>query len=109
MVEALWSVEFGTNTGFGGAGVAVFETGRVLGGDASYYYVGTYSLKDGIATATIDVIHYSGPLNNVFGPLKKVTLNLAGEVKHDTFTVTGTAKEAPGQIFIRLTRRAELP
>lgn len=42
MIEALWSVEFMSNLQGAGAGVAVFETGRVLGGDAGYTYVGKY-------------------------------------------------------------------
>lgn len=38
MLEALWSVEFVSNTDGEGAGVAVLETGRILGGDGQYYY-----------------------------------------------------------------------
>lgn len=109
MIEALWSVEFKTDKNYGGSGIAVFENGRVLGGDATYYYVGSYQIKDGVASASLEVIHYAGPLNNVFGAFKKVSLTLSGEIGHDSFVVSGTAKEAPGQISIRLTRRAELP
>ena len=109
MLEALWSVQFKTNANYAGSGIAVFETGRVLGGDATYYYVGNYKVKDNVVTANIKVTHYAGPLDNVFGPLKEVNLTVSGEIGHDSFVVSGTAKEAPGTIFIRLTRRAELP
>ncbi|MFN3715211.1 MAG: hypothetical protein ACK4R8_00640 [Thiobacillus sp.] len=33
-IEALWSVEFISNSGVFGADVAVFESGRIYGGDA---------------------------------------------------------------------------
>ena len=109
MIEALWSIEFETSTGYIGAGVAMFETGRIYGGDSNYYYVGDYRLKDNLATASIVVTHYSGGLNNVFGPLKQVNLNLTGIVNRSSFTVSGVAAESSAHIVIRLTRRAELP
>jgi hypothetical protein len=45
------SVEFG-DVALGGqlyrnGGVAVLETNRIFGGDSGYYYLGTYSIKDG--------------------------------------------------------------
>lgn len=109
-LEALWSAEFQTNNGYAGAGVVVFESGRIYGGDASYYYLGSFQVKDGVVTADIDVVHYSGPLNNVFGPLKHVDLTVSGQLDSQVFTVSGTAAQAPGlTIVIRLTKRAVLP
>lgn len=48
MIEALWSAEFTSNVGNFGAGVAVLETDRILGGDSQYYYVGNYQIVNGI-------------------------------------------------------------
>lgn len=42
MLEALLSVEFVSNVQGSGAGVVVIETGRILGVDSSYLYVGKY-------------------------------------------------------------------
>ena len=109
MLEALWSVEFRTNAGYAGAGVAVFETGRIFGGDGQYFYIGTYTITYQHVVANLRVRHYSGPLSSVFGPLKEVNLALSGDVAEKTFNVMGRAKEAPGEIFIRLTHRADLP
>jgi len=44
-IEALWAVNFSTQLGFSGSGVAVFETGRIFGGDSLYYYIGDYVLN----------------------------------------------------------------
>lgn len=38
-----------------GAGVVVVETGRVYGGDANYFYVGTFDVTSGVAQTEIDV------------------------------------------------------
>ncbi len=38
MLEALYGVEFTSNMNYGGYGVVVLETGRILGGDSSFVY-----------------------------------------------------------------------
>lgn len=43
-IEALWTVTFGSNLGMSGAGVVVFETGRLFGGDPDYIYLGKYDV-----------------------------------------------------------------
>src|ERR1022692_4813174 len=51
-MDGLWTAEFGTSTGVFGGGVVVFREGKLLGGDATYFYVGEYRLhgKDFEAT-----------------------------------------------------------
>jgi hypothetical protein len=44
-IEAVWAVNFITPVGAGGAGVVVFETGRIFGGDSYYYYIGGYLIN----------------------------------------------------------------
>jgi hypothetical protein len=43
-MNGLWTVEFGSNTGISGGGVAVLRDGAILGGDSTHYYVGEYEL-----------------------------------------------------------------
>lgn len=74
MLEALWSVEFVSNVNRFGSGVAVLESGRVLGGDAQYFYIGSYSVENGTATATVSITHYSGPPISVLGATTSATL-----------------------------------
>lgn len=109
MIEALWSLEFVAANGNDGGGVVIFESGRIFGGDSSYYYVGSYEISGSKLTANVVVNHYFGDVNNVFGPYKKVTLELAGQVEQDQFIVQGVAKEPASNAKVRLTRRSELP
>jgi T3SS negative regulator,GrlR len=60
--EALYVVEFGDMAASGtyrNGGVIVLETGRVYGGDSGYYYVGTYSVKDGQLTGEVKVVKHN--------------------------------------------------
>ncbi|GMV60123.1 MAG: hypothetical protein AMXMBFR72_32160 [Betaproteobacteria bacterium] len=110
MLEALWSVEFVSNLQGVGAGVAVLETGRILGGDGQYYYVGSYRVENGTAFAEVEVTHYSGPPSSIFGLAKKFTLSLSGRPDRERFELHGNVVESPQlRIGLRLTRRAELP
>ncbi len=110
MLEALWSVRFiSTFEGFG-SGVAVLETGRVLGGDAECFYIGSYNVENGIANATVTVTPYTGPSITMFGQAKEMTLKLTGKPEHSEFDMQGFVVENPAlNIRIHFTRRAELP
>lgn len=110
MIEALWSVEFASNINIFGTGVVVFETGRIFGGDAQYYYTGKYEIKNGLLVGNLNVTHYGGEPWSVFGNNSNFSLNLSGQPNDPTFEVTGTLVEDPSKnILIRLTKRAELP
>lgn len=109
MLEALWSVSFISNVEGFGSGVAVFETGRVLGGDAQCFYVGSYKVENGIAQATVMVTPYAGPLMT-FGQGKKMTMKVTGTPEHSEFDLQGYVAENPDwHIRLHFTRRAELP
>ncbi len=97
MLEALWSVEFGSNLNTIGAGIAVFETGRVLGGDSAFMYVGSYEVKNGTVTANLEITKYSttGNMQSIFGPLSKFHLEVSGKVDEKKMTLTGHVKENP--------------
>lgn len=105
MLEALWSVEFAVpSKGNYGAGVIIFENGRLYGGDSSYYYVGNYLVNDGIVVASLKVKHYSGSPENVMGfGIKENIITAAGAIAYDTFKVSNN------EFVAILTRRAELP
>lgn len=112
MLEALWSVEFNSNLGTIGAGVAVFETGRVLGGDSAFMYVGNYKTDNGMVYSEIHVTKYNniGHMQSIFGPLTSFHIKVSGKADAQSMTLTGTVVEQPQlQIIIKATRRAELP
>ena len=41
-MQGLWTIEFGSNAGVYNSGVIVMRDGKIKGGDASYYYDGSY-------------------------------------------------------------------
>lgn len=111
MLEALWTVHFHANTGQYGGGVVIFETGRVLGGDSDYAYVGHFTYKTGKPLdVTLTVSNHSGRRHSVFGDRETFTLKLSGEPEHDGFDLTGHLEDDPDmRIAIRLERFEELP
>lgn len=104
LVDGLWTVEFATSLGQG-SGVATFVDGNVLGGDSSYYYVGRYSASGSSIKARLTVMHYSGPMSNVFGPLREIQLEIDGAFSGDLIMARGhipTARHM--QMSLRLKR-----
>ena len=95
MIEALWSIEFQSNLGLLGSGVAVFETGRVLGGDSAFMYAGSYEISNGIINSKIKVTKYSDTSNmqSVMGQLNVFNLNLSGNVDASSIVLTGNMVE----------------
>jgi hypothetical protein len=73
-----------------GAGLAVISDGDINGGDESYLYRGHLDTYGSQAKGAIEVTHYRGALNSVFGPLRTFTLDLAGTVDEQAFNVQGT-------------------
>jgi len=45
MLLGIYSVEFQSNLGAFGLGIAVFDNGKINGGDLSHLYKGSYSLE----------------------------------------------------------------
>jgi T3SS negative regulator,GrlR len=113
-VEALWTVNFAT-AGGAGNGIVVFETGRIFGGDANYYWVGEYDLQNGRITANLNVSNYSGLPYSVFGQLMNFRLSLNADLP--ATTARGVTMEARGHmegnpnqvILMMLTYRSPLP
>ena len=109
-IEAIWSIYFMKGPDTYGAGVAVFETQRIFGGDSNYYYVGSYAVQGSIVTGTVNVRHYTGDLNNVFGPLKELEIDFEVEKRGDEMNGAGVAKGIPGgRLVAKLKRLADLP
>ena len=110
MIEALYGVEFVSNMNNGGYGVAVLETGRILGGDSSFVFVGKYEVKNGIAHANVKCTNDREMLQSIFGDLKEFNLQLEGTPNESEFILQGHMLENPEmKVGVKLTRRAELP
>jgi hypothetical protein len=109
MIEALWAVYFvAPNQGDSGAGVVVLENGTIRGGDSSYYYVGDFRVKDDSFIANVSINHYFGSLNNIFGPVERISVVLSGAISYEEFMLTGNSIETNQPVFVKLKRIAEI-
>ena len=110
MIEALYGIEFASNVDDGGYGVVVLETGRILGGDSSFVFVGSYEIMNSIVSAEVKCTNDRKFLRSIFGDIDEFNLHLEGVPAHDEFILQGHMIENPSmRIEVKLTRRAELP
>jgi hypothetical protein len=80
-MNGLWTAEFGSNSGIFGGGVAVLQDGAILGGDAGYYYLGTYDVTNKIFKADLKVIPFIQNYPSVFRTVNEtLRLSLVGTV-----------------------------
>jgi T3SS negative regulator,GrlR len=118
--EALWSAVFTVpRQGRLNAGVVIFETGRLFGGDSWYYYTGTYGTNNaGKVTAKFQVKHYAGQLGSPsMGMLPEGTYVFEETAQgqdtdgNRTIDAKGTVVGLPGAppVLACLTWRAALP
>jgi len=110
MLEAMYGIEFESNMNSGGYGIVIFETGRILGGDSSFVFIGSYEVKNEIVYADVKCTNDRNSLESIFGDVKEFTLRLEGKPEYNEFIIQGYMVENPEmKIGVKLTRRAELP
>lgn len=90
MTSGIFFVQFSVGPQNTGGGLAVISDGDINGGDETYLYQGHLNAYGSQAKATIEVTHYRGALNSVFGPLRTFTLDLVGTADEQAFDVQGT-------------------
>jgi len=108
-MNGLWTAEFGSSAGAFGGGVVVFDDGEILGGDATYYYVGNYTLAGRDFEATLKSSPFVEGARSVFNTVgQELILQLKGSLVDDGKALAhGSADGAPGLTFaIRLTKRS---
>jgi hypothetical protein len=113
MLEALYVVEFGDlpEAGFRNGGVAVLETSRVFGGDSGYYYLGTYTVKDGDISASVQIVKHNPSWSNAFGDAATTfNVTIQGRIADDTISGFMTRVDKPThRLPVKLTKKALLP
>jgi hypothetical protein len=108
-LEQLWSLDFVSKMSEEGGGVVVLEANKILGGGNNYFYVGSYDLKDNNFNATIDVKHYRGECNPIFGKFEEFILKLLGDYDEDEMLLTGYILEDPSrELHVKLKYHAEV-
>ena len=109
-LNGLWTVTFISNTNTVGAGVAVLRNGHILGGDSSYYYVGSYNLQGTHFQAEFQINHFHGVLNSIFGPLRSIKLTIRGAANDTLIMAQGFDPAMPTRrLSIRLERAPAQP
>ncbi len=111
-IEALWTINFENVNGYGG-GVVIFESGRIFGGDTSFYWTGTYDVDRGQLEAKIKVKRHNGTLPSLLG-MDAFELELAGPVGQKNMKLLGKVTDRPtGQssdvLVVLLDWKEELP
>jgi len=107
-MNGLWTAEFGSSTGTFGGGVAVFQDGRIMGGDGTYFYLGEYKLKGDGFEAVLRVSPFIDGAESVFKTVgHELTLELAGSLIGESRAIAqGYAREKPDLKFgVKLTKR----
>lgn len=106
-IDGLWTAEFGSTTGSFGGGVAVFQNGRILGGDGTYFYVGEYKLKGGGFDATLKISPFIDGAQSVFKTVgQELTLELTGTFNGNLAIGQGHLRGKPEVRFgVKLTKR----
>jgi hypothetical protein len=115
-MQGLWTIEFGSNVGVYGSGVIVMRDGKIKGGDASYYYDGSYEEPDPSTSypkklkARIAAKPFLPGAISIFKTYgRDFTLDLDGTLKDENNGVAvGIPEGIPGaNVGIRLIRRSE--
>ena len=113
-IEALWAVHFGDAAvpGQVNGGVAVFETSRIFGGDAKFYYIGEYKVSGEEVTATVISTHFSGDDMTAFGfrTSGSIRVGVSGRWRGDTIVGEAWIVDQPAaRVSVVLRRLADLP
>ncbi len=101
MTPGIYKVSFTSNQQLFGEGLALFEDGRIHGGDAQYLFLGRYNLGGNTVTAEVTVRHYQGQPISIFGTQKEFKLSVAGKVTGSDFRVQGHVVGQP-QLTIQI-------
>jgi len=85
MYDGLWTVEFIAAPGLSGTGVVVLNDGRLLGGDAGYYYSGNYKISGDTFQGEISIVRFDANSISVFGDIDSYNLTFTGEIKRPNY------------------------
>lgn len=111
-LEAVWAAKFYSDGGVpfnAGAGVIIFDSDRIYGGDSFMYYVGKYKIESGIISGSVDVDTHTDGATSVIGNVRKFTVEFKGLVNEKEMTLTG-AVTAPvnAKVVVNLRRIYQL-
>lgn len=117
MIEGLWTIRF-DQPGYDEynlrGGVVVIESGRILGGDSGYYYVGEVTPRSGGGwELAARVVRHDPTIESLFGDVDEVQTSgilIKGEPDDSGRPTLDAAYVGPnGPLPLKLVKVAELP
>lgn len=106
--EALWSLEFMDNREHHGGGIAVLYRNRVLGGNASFTYIGEYKRERENILFKVSVRRFNDYLPGLYKD--EFTFNAKGKYHDLDFIVTGSPDDDENFVMaVQCTRQGEIP
>ncbi len=109
-LNALWTIEYATNHGDFGTGVAVLVDGHIYGGDTHYCYEGTYEHAGDELVACVKLcLHRRKRASGEEAP-DGFTVLMRGRPVGEELEFTGVLEHEPDtKLFIHLQRRSGVP
>jgi hypothetical protein len=110
MKNGLYSIHVSLQDGRSGkgSGVVMFRDGKILGGDAYLYYIGSYTVRPGNTFKGEVLIqrHTSSPdANPLFGGPSPVGVGVSGSYTENSAVMDGTALVGKASQIFRATLR----
>lgn len=105
-IEALWTMQFhNTNGPASSAGVVVFESERIFGGDSCYYYIGNYKVDSMTIRGQVRSVRFNHQqqCQSVIGDYNRLDFQFVGT----WMSITTPSKEPYLQMEIRHDRFAQ--
>ena len=112
MIEAIWTLEFVEGDKSTGAGVLIFDDGRVYGGDSHFYTIGRYAVNGGrvCLRTTLHPYRDEAPQGSIVRGRKEFDLEIAGQVHSEQMVLSGAIVGEPGRPLTAVAkRRHEIP
>lgn len=111
MKTGIFHVKFSSPQDNWGEGLAVFDHGKVNGGDHGYLYLGSYKMSDNKIEAALKVVRWNQSIEAIFGNIPEFDLKVIGTYSdgNDSFEVSGLVVQQPQmKITISGTKLSEL-
>lgn len=114
-IEALWTMQFHNTSGpASSAGVVVFETNRIFGGDSCYYYIGTYHVDGEKIHGRVKSVRFNHQqaCQSVIGPYEHLDFQFLGTMDEGHRIIKGTLSvegDPTRQVHVTLSNRHPLP
>ncbi|MDH3713371.1 MAG: hypothetical protein OET44_05920 [Gammaproteobacteria bacterium] len=109
-LNALWTIEYATNHGDFGTGVAVLVDGNVYGGDTNYCYEGAYERQGGEIVARVKLFLHNGRSQPDGATDEAVSVLMRGRAMGEELELTGVLEHEPNtKLFIHMQRRSSVP